>query len=140
MTAGVRLAGKNGEAAEVSEFGQLIVAPISYNTSVNAKLAVKNIAYNMLEPVESKQIIIDSIILTADKNVASTDATVIIYEADSPDSAVSTNDILVVELRLKSTLPLTGLNLKVQKGKWINIKTDEVSVFATILYYRVPVF
>lgn len=140
MTAGVRLVGKNGEAVEVSEFGQLIVAPIAYNTSVNAKLTVKNIAYNMLEPVESKQIIIDSIILTADKNVASTDATVIIYEADSPDSAVSTNDILVVELRLKSTLPLTGLNLKVQQGKWINIKTDEVSVFATILYYRVPVF
>ncbi len=32
-----------------------------------------------------------------------------------------------------------GLNLVINEGKWLNIKTDDATIFASVLGYYVPV-
>ena len=138
MTAGIRLVGKNDQAVLVTEFGQLVVAPIDYSTSVNAEMSVDDQAYNLVGPSSGQEIIVTDIILTANRNVGVNDATVTIYIADGPDVTAEAGDILQLEMLKQSTLSLNGLNLKIPKGKWINAKTNDNTVFVTLMFYRVP--
>ncbi len=138
MTAGIRLVGKNDQAVLVTEFGQLVVAPIDYSTSVNAEMSVNDQAYNLVGPSSGQEIIVTDIILTANRNIGVNDATVTIYIADGPDDTAEAGDILELEMLKQSTLSLNGLNLKIPKGKWINAKTNDNTVFVTLMFYRVP--
>lgn len=130
---------KTGNRATVTRFGQLITAPVDYSTPVAQKLEVINTAYNFIEPSMDQNIVITDIILTANKNVGATDATVIVYEADEVDELTSFKDIINLEMIKQSNLVLTGLNMIVTAGKYVNAKTDDDDVFVTIMYYRVPV-
>jgi hypothetical protein len=130
---------KSGQRATVTKFGQLVVAPVDYSTPVAKTLDVINTAYNFIEPSYQQNIVITDIILTANKNVGATDATVTLYEADEIDTTTSTNDILNLEMIKQSNLVLTGLNMLVSEGKFVNAKTDDDDVFVTIMYYKVPV-
>ena len=130
---------KTGNTARVTEFGQLVVAPVDYSTPVSIEMAVINTAYNFIDPVYKQDIVITDIILTANKNVSVNDATIIIYEATSEISTISTKDILNLQLIKQTSLPLVGLNMIVTGGKFVNAKTDDAEVFVTIMYYRVPV-
>ena len=81
--------------------------------------------------------IITDIILNADKGVT-TDTLVEIYEASGPDSTVVDKSILTTEMLKNSDLALTGLNWKVNTGKYLNAKCDDDDVFATIAYHIHP--
>jgi hypothetical protein len=129
----------SGNRATVTRFGQLVVAPVDYSTPVAKTLDVINTAYNFVGPVMGKNIVITDIILTANKNVGAGDATVVVYEADAPDTTTSDKDIINLEMIKQSNLVLTGLNMIVSEGKFVNAKTDDDDVFVTIMYYRVPV-
>lgn len=130
---------KTGNRATVTRFGQLITAPVDYSTPVSQKLEVINIAYNFIEPSMDQNIVITDIILTANRNVGANDATVVVYEADEVDELTSFKDIVNLEMIKQSNLVLTGLNMIVTAGKYVNAKTDDDDVFVTIMYYRVPV-
>ncbi len=130
---------KTGVKVRVSEFGQLAVAPLAYSEPSFKKLDVNNTAFTFVAPQDGHQIIITDIILTANKNVGANDATVDIYEADSELTTVITKSIIELEMIKQSSLALTGLNLLVPPGLWVNAKTDDNDVFVTIMYYRVPV-
>ncbi len=133
--------GYTGNTATVTEFGQLVVAPVAYSSVVQAELAVINTAYNLLEPSQGQQIVITDIILTANRLVGANDATVDLYLADAPDALVFTpaDAVLSLELEKNGKLALTGLNLITRAGTWINAKTNDNTVFVTIMFYRVPV-
>ena len=126
-------------AARVSEFGQLAIAPLAYSEPSFKKLDVINTAFNFIEPQHGHQIVITDIILTANKAVGTNDATIDIYEADAVDTAVITKEIIELEMIKQSNLVLTGLNLLVPKGLWVNAKTNDNDIFVTIMFYRVPV-
>lgn len=128
-----------GNRATVTRFGQLVTAPVDYSIPISKTLDVVNTAYNFVEPVVDKSIVITDIILTANKNVGATDATVTLYEAEEVDTTTSTKDILNLEMIKQSNLVLTGLNMIVSEGKFVNAKTDDDDIFVTIMYYRVPV-
>ena len=128
-----------GNEATVTEFGQLVVAPVDYSQPVAKELSEAGIAYNFIEPVSDKSIVITDIILTANKGVGVNDATVSIYEAGGVDSVVSVTDILNLEMIKQSNLVLTGLNLIVPVGLFVNAQTDDASIFVTIMFYRVPI-
>ncbi len=130
---------KTGVKVRVSEFGQLAVAPLAYSEPSFKKLDANNTAFTFVAPQDGHQIIITDIILTANKNVGANDATVDIYEADSELTTVITKSIIELEMIKQSSLALTGLNLLVPPGLWVNAKTDDNDVFVTIMYYRVPV-
>ena len=140
MTAPVRITDPHtGVSARVSEFGQLAIAPLAYSEPSFTKLDVINTAFNFIEPKHGHQIVITDIVLTANRSVGANDATIDIYEADSPDSTVIVKAIIELEMIKQSNLALTGLNLLIPKGLWVNAKTDDNDVFVTLMYYRVPV-
>ena len=135
----VQIVGKDGQSVRVTEFGQLTVSPVEYSTPVTDTLDAINTAFNFIGPSSGQQIVITDIILTANKNVGASDATVDIYEANSATATTISNSILQLEMIKQSSLPLIGLNMIVPAGKWVNAKTNDNDVFVTIMYYRVPV-
>ena len=130
---------KTGNKATVSEFGQLTVSPVDYSTSVQASMIDVNTVYNLVEPVDGKLIIITDLILTANKSVGTNDATVSLYTTNVKDSLIEKDKIIEIEMASRSNMVLTGLNLKVDAGLYINSKTNDNTVFVTLMYYRVPV-
>lgn len=142
MSHNVKITGeRNDVRAKVTKYGQLVTAPLDYSSLIQEKLSLINVAYNLLEPTQGQQIVITGIILTANRLVGVNDATVDLYLADSEtEQAFSPDDaVLSLELEKNGKLPLTGLNIITQEGKWINAKTNDNDIFITLLYYRVPV-
>lgn len=131
----------SGLSARVTKFGQLVTSPIDFSTVVQIEADATNTAFSLLSPTSDQQIVITDIILTANRSIGVNDATVDLYLADSPNSiAIEAGDsVLSLELEKNGKLVLTGLNLITDVGKWINIKTNDATIFATLMYYRVPV-
>ena len=130
---------KSGNKATVSEFGQLTTSPVDYSISVQASMVDINTVYNLIDPVDGKLIIITDVIFTANKSVGTNDATVALYTTNVKDSLVETDKIVEIEMASRSNMVVTGLNLKVDAGLYINAKTNDNTVFITLMYYRVPV-
>ncbi len=129
-----------GAVARVTEFGQLVVAPLAYSEPVKQNLNVIDTAFNFLTPLADHSIVITDIIASADKGVSVTDpAEVEIYQADSVDSLIEAPGIVSPRLLRGGDLVLNGLNLIVPEGKWINAKTNDANILVTIMFYRVPV-
>lgn len=124
--------------ARVTEFGQVVVAPVNYSTPVTVEMSSINTPYLLVSPKEGKSVVITAAILTANKSVGVNDATVTIYASDTADGAVTTDAIVSLEMIKNSTLPLTGLNFIVPPGKFILSTTNDATVFITAGYYTVP--
>ena len=139
MSAPIRIIDPHtGVGARVTEFGQLVTSPIDYSVSSQIVAAVADLPYNLVGPEHGRSIIVTSIILTANKNVGVNDATVTLYSS-STATATTGADILQLELERNGKLVLTGLNLRVESGLFLNVQTNDATVYATVLYYRVPV-
>ena len=131
---------RDGQAARVTRFGQLVVAPLAYSTPVAQNLNVIDTAFNFLAPESGKSIVVTDIIVSADKSVSVTDpAEIEIYEADAIDSLTVLQGIISPRLLRGDDLPLIGLNLLVPEGRWINATTNDNNILITIMFYRVPV-
>lgn len=126
-------------AALVTEFGQLVTAPVSYSDSMALSIAVANQSYNFVEPSQSQRVVITDIILSTDKNVGASGAIVEIYESDAADSLTVSKPILSVEMLKNTSRDLIGLNLIASEGVWINAKSNDTNVALTLGYYKVPV-
>lgn len=139
MSAKVSILDGTGEGNEVkvTSRGQLVTAPLEFSDTFNIKAELDNTAYNLVTPLTNKQFVITDIILTANKNVGAADATVELYEANAVDTTTVEKCIIQLEMKKSSTLPLTGLNMITTKGVWINIKTDDDDVFATLMGYYI---
>ena len=130
---------KSGIAATVTEFGQLITAPVDYSVVTQAEASTIDTAYNLVEPTSGQQVVVTDIILSANRSIGVNDATVVLYTATAPDTTTVDGGILSLELEKNGKMILTGLNLITEAGKWINIKTNDATIFATVMYYRVPI-
>lgn len=130
---------RNGLAARVTEFGQLVVSPIAYSVPVTSTLSVDNTPVNFIGPEANHQIVITDIILTSDKSVGATGASVQVYCAASPTTATVSDGILDIEMLKNTSRDLIGLNFIVGKGKWVNAITDDNNIQVTLGYYRVPI-
>lgn len=131
---------KDGVTARVTRFGQLVVAPLAYSEPIAQELDATDTAFNFLAPESGKNIVITDIIVSTGQLVSPTDpAEIEIYEADADDSLDILQGIVSPRLVRAGSLVLTGLNLLVPEGRWVNAKTDDASIFITIMFYRVPV-
>lgn len=128
----------SGVKAKVTKFGQLVVAPLQYSTPVVNSLDVINTAFSFVEPQQDRSIVITDIVISADRNVGVNGANVEIYEADAIDTITVDITILEVDMVKQTQLGLTGLNLLVPEGKFVNAKTNDVNILVTIMFYRVP--
>ena len=78
-------------------------------------------------------------IVSANRQVStSTPAQVEIYESDGPDSGNVVKGVFTPTVTRGERMIVTGINLLVPEGVWLNARTDDTIVYITVMYYRVP--
>jgi len=127
----------SGKLAKVTSTGQLVTAPYAYDEIVTKTSAVDNTAVNFYKPKAGEQFVITAILLTADSNVVGSAITEV-YEATAEDSTTVSKSILLVDLIKNQNRDVTGLNILVTEGRYLNIKADDSDVSAVITGYYVP--
>ncbi len=127
-----------GNKAHVTVNGQLAVAPIEYDSVATVELAEPNIGYNFFKPKAHMQFVITGIRMRADRDVAQTaDATVELYESDSATSTTVTRAIWTENMVRGESVALFPVNILLSEGVWLNGKTTDDDIFATIIGYYV---
>jgi hypothetical protein len=127
-----------GVQATVTSRGQLVVSPLDFSTAYNATAGTANVAASFFGPISSKRFIITGISLYANQNVSNTvDAVVDIYESDSATSTTISQSVFQTNMTRKDRLSLTGLNLIVTEGVWLNLKTSDDDVYGTVFGYYI---
>lgn len=133
----VQLIGSNGRTVEVTGNGQLVTAPLAYSDTAFQNMDVINTAYNFHEPTPGKRFVITGFIVSTNRNVGVNGAVIIFYEASAIDSLVVDKTILQFELLKNDRLPIVGTNFILTAGAFLNGKTDDDDVLATIAGYEV---
>lgn len=124
-----------GTQAIVTTRGELVVGNVDYSSAYNALADVINTGYNLVPPKTHKEFVITGIALYADKDVGVNDATITVYESDGPTSTTELKVILNLELPEKTYRDLLGLRILVSEGVWVNVKTDDDDIYATVFGY-----
>ena len=124
-------------SAKITGRGELVVGKLDFSSAYSTTATVTNTAFNLLVPQDGNCFVITDILIYADKNVGVNDATISIYTADSPTSTTVISDILTTEIKASTARDITGLNLLVTHGVWVNAKTDDNNVFFTIFGYYI---
>ncbi len=128
----------DGRQVSVSDDGSLSVSVGAYDAAEYRELGVINTAYNFYKPLDREQFVITGIIMYGDKQVSSsTNATVIIYEADSPETTTADRILIQVEVGQNQSIPFPGMRLLCNYGVYINAKTDDDDVHLTIMGHYV---
>ena len=133
----VRIVGNNGNTTAVAPTGELITGPLDFDTPMFQNMDIADQAYNFFPPKIGKQFVVRAIIMTANKNVT-TDCTVDIYESSAEDSTIIVKSILQLEMLKNTVFSSTPLNILITEGLWLNGKTDDDDVFATLTGYYIP--
>ena len=125
--------------AKVTKRGQTVVAPLSYSRFFTNTASVINTAYNLVTPKPGKKFVITDMILSADKGVSGTNGAIVeVYEAEAIDTTTVSTTIYSDEILKLDRVILTGLNvLIVNEGRWINFKTNDNNVRASIAGYYI---
>ena len=127
----------NNHEVKVTERNQLVIAPLDFSVLYHVKAEVVNTAYNLIPPLTGKRFVITELVLYANKSVGVSDATVIIYEALSPTTITEHLVIFTQEMVKQTTLVMTGLNIIIEEGIWLNVKTDDDDIFVNMAGYYV---
>jgi len=125
------------DSAKVTTIGQLVVAPYAYNEVKYLLLDAVDTGYTFYEPKAGQQFVLTAILLTADSNVT-TSCVVDIYEAVLAASATIGTSIFHFEILKNGYRDLSGLNILITEGVYVNAKTNDDDVYLTILGYYIP--
>ena len=126
-----------GNKACVTSRNQLVVAPLDFSEAYDQEVDTINTAFSFVPPRPSERFVVTDILLYANKGVGASDASVVIYEADSAISATVLKSIMSLEMLKQTSRDITGLNLIISEGVWLNIKTDDNTIFSTVMGYYV---
>ena len=126
-----------GNTACVTSRNQLVVAPLDFSDAYDHEVDTINTAFSFVPPRPDMRFVVTDILLYANKGVGASDASVVIYEADSAISATVLKSIMSLEMLKQTSRDITGLNLIISEGVWLNIKTDDNTIFSTVMGYYV---
>lgn len=130
----------NPHKACVTQYGQIVVGPASYDQTKYVELAEDDTAYNFYVPQANKRFVISGLRAKADRQVSSTvDAEVIIYEASAPDTLTADKVLHQEALVRGESVTIIPMNLIVEEGKWVNAKTSDDDIHMTIFGYYVDI-
>ena len=127
-----------GRAVKVTDLGELVVGPISFDDTQHHAMSSSGTAYHFYGPVVGKQFILTGFVAVSDKNITS-DAIIEIYEATSPTSTSVLKQLFHFALTKNDNISLTPLRIKVSPGLFVNAKTDDATIHITIVGYYVPI-
>ena len=122
---------------KVTDAGQLVIAPYSYNEIKYVLLDTAAAGYTFYSPRVGYQFVLTHVMLTADSNVV-TSCIVDIYESVAENSATIGTSLFHFEVLKNYTRDLMGLNVLCSEGVFINGKTDDDDVYMTLLGYYIP--
>ena len=124
--------------AKVTSRGQLVVAPLEFSTSHPVTMDAVDTAFSFAGPVQGQRFVMTGILVDAGRNVSSSTAgTVVVYEATEVDETTVEREILTIEMLKNTNRVITGVNLICSEGRWINIKTTDATITASLLGYYV---
>jgi hypothetical protein len=136
----VQIANAIGETASISKYGQLAVGQLEFSQFYLGTAIQVDVAVNVVPPITNKQFIITSIIISADRSVGANGAIVDVFEnVTSGTDGTINREIIQEELAKQTRLTLTGLNIIVSEGSWVNVKTDDATVRCNISGFYVPI-
>ena len=139
MSLPVKIVGRKGKAVDVAGSGHLVVGEHAFNETIAKNLSSINISFNFYKPKAQKQFIIKGIVAKANKDVStSTDADLVIYEGTSAATTTVDKTLFQAAMTKHDSLILLPLNIIVNEGLFINAKTDDASIFITIMGYFIP--
>lgn len=139
LTLPVTLQSLDGYSARITNHGELIVAPASPNTVQHHSMTSINTAYSFAPPIAGSKMLLQNILMYGNKGIGTNDATVIIYTANSETSTAPIDVVLELELPKYANRDLIGLNLELPVGVYLNAKTNDATVFLTMLGYYIEV-
>ena len=91
--------------------------------------------YNFIKPKSGKIYIVTDVILNADRNVGNNGTIIDIYSAENETDSVIGTQVFKFDLIKQGSLVLTGLNVKLAEGKFLNARCDDNNVLLTIAGY-----
>jgi hypothetical protein len=134
----VRLVGADGRLVRINENGELLISSGPYDLAEFNELASPNTAYNFYKPLGSDQFVITGFLVYGDKQVSTlTNATVVIYEADQPDTVTEKRVLIQFEVGQNQSIPFPNIRILCNKGVYINAKTDDDDIHMTIFGHYV---
>jgi hypothetical protein len=132
------LVGRNGQQVNVNDAGEILVSDGPFDLSVFNELDLVNTAYNFFGPRGRQQFVISGFLMYGDKQVSgATNATVIIYESDQPDSTTTDRVLVQVEVGQNQSIPFPSVRILANRGVYINAKTDDDDIHMTIFGHYV---
>ena len=130
--------GSGGNTAKVSEYGELVVAPVSYSTASVNSLVSNDTGVAFISPAQSKRIVITGVIVAAGKNVSGTTAAAVeVYQSSTGQGETVAGSILQTEILKSATQSFLPLNIITSEGRWVMAKTSDADVNVSIYYYYV---
>lgn len=132
----VYLTDSEGKAVAVGDGGTLTIATIFDDIEFNA-MEVANQAYSYYLPLAGSRFILTGVVATADKDVTA-DATIVVYEADSPESTTVDKTLFQFVLLKNQQLVIPNFLIKVTPSVWVNGKTDDDDVYMSVIGHFVP--
>jgi hypothetical protein len=129
--------GINGHAC-VTNNGILATGPLNFDETFFNDMDTINTAYNFYEPIDNKQFLIRGVFAFATRDVNDNSSTIIdIYEADTPTQTSIDKTLLQFGMGSLTTASFSPLNIVVNKGKFVNAKTDDNSILMNITGYYI---
>ena len=128
-----------GRGVRVNEFNTLVVGNLDFSTPVARSLTDISVPVNFIMPSPDQSIIITDILIGAKRSVPVNGVEVDIYESDAADSLTIIEDIWPLDLARQQRADITGLNLRIPPGRFVNAIADGVVVDITIMFYRAPI-
>jgi len=130
--------GSTQTRAVVNPRGVLVTGPLAFSSFYTATTTTNNVAVNLVEPKAGYDFILTGIILAGDRNVGVNGAVTEVFENEiGPTDTTITKSIYIDEIAKQTRAVLTGLNIIITSGRWINVVSDDVQVRANIGGYYV---
>ena len=143
MALPVQIEDKGSKASvRVTEFGQLVTAPIAYSDPYYVSIAVANTAYEIVAGKTGKRFVVTGLVIASDKNFASSTVaeTVTIYEAPADALDTSLKVVFQLDLLRNDRVVATGLNIISSTGRsLVGQAPTSAAVDITFSGYYVPV-
>jgi len=141
MAGQVEVIGENGLKLRMTNHGEAIIGAHEHGKPHFSAMIASNTAYNFLVPIKGKAIIITDVIVQAGKTVSPTTAgTIDIYEAASDTDATIAKSIFEFDMIRYDQIVMTGLNVELSEGIYVNAKTTDPTVLCTIIGYHIPIY
>jgi len=128
-----------GKTVVLSEQGEILVRQLKFDEVDFKSISVADTAVNFFKAKPNQRFVITGIILNTNKDVGVNGAIIDIYEASSDSATVIDKSLLRLNLLNNQTTSVIPILLGVNEGKFVNGKSDDTIVNASVVGYFIDV-